>query len=289
MIYLEHFGLREAPFALTPDTDFFFDHAGAQTALNTVLVALRSGEGFVKVTGEVGCGKTLLCRRLLQQLHGDCVTAYVPNPQLRPIELLAAIGAELGLALDQLQAGAATRALQSALLRHAVKGQRVVVLIDEAQAAPLRTVEALRLLSNLETEKRKLLQIVLVGQPELDRRLADPSIRQLLQRIAFAERMAPLDEHAVPAYLKHRLEVAGAVDGRRLIDAAAVRELASACGGVPRVLNQLAHKALMLAYGQGAPGATRAHVRAARHDTPAAVRPPLQRWVQRFGMQERFA
>jgi len=289
MIYLDHFGLREAPFALTPDTDFFFDHAGAQSVLNTVLVALRSGEGFVKVTGEVGCGKTLLCRRLLQQLHGNSVTAYVPNPRLRPVELLAAIGAELGLALDDLQPGAATRCLQTALLHHAAAGRRVVVLIDEAQAAPLRTVEALRLLSNLETEKRKLLQIVLVGQPELDRKLADPSIRQLRQRIAFAEHMAPLDTREVPAYLEHRLDVAGAVRARGLIDADAVYALAQAGSGVPRVLNQLAHKALMLAYGQGAPRVTRAHVRAAREDTPAAAGLPLRRWLHRFTVQQRFA
>jgi MSHA biogenesis protein MshM len=289
MIYLDHFGLREAPFALTPDTDFFFAHAGAQAALNTVLVALRSGEGFVKIVGEVGCGKTVLCRRLLQQLQGECATAYIPNPRLRPHELLAAVGAELGVANDADSTAAAMRRLQSVLLGHALAERPVVICIDEAQAAPMQTIEALRLLSNLETEKRKLLQIVLFGQPELDRRLADPAIRQFRQRISFSDRVQPLALRDVPAYVKHRLEVAGAESARRLVDAQAVYDLAQASGGVPRVLNQLAHKSLMLAYGQGAGRVTARHVRAACEDTPSAQRGAMQRMFRRFAPQEMFA
>ena len=175
--------MREAPFPITPDAAFFYPHEGAQAALNTLLVALRSGEGFLKIVGEVGSGKTVVCRQLLRSLQGECVTACIPNPDLGPKDLLPALAQELGLKL----AAFATRhklldALHECLLAHAAQDRSVVVIIDEAQAIRLRTVESLRLLSNLETEKRKLLQIVLLGQPELDRKVARVEIRQLLQR-----------------------------------------------------------------------------------------------------------
>ncbi|HEY5763784.1 MAG TPA: AAA family ATPase, partial [Rhodocyclaceae bacterium] len=171
-MYLQHFGLQELPFSLTPDTGFTFAHAGHQSALNTVMLALQNGEGFVKVTGEVGTGKTLLCRRLLRALRDDYATAYLPNPNLDPAALYRALGEELGVA--EVGGGDAYqlhKAFNAALLKIARDGRSVVLLVDEAQAMPAETLEALRLLSNLETEKRKLLQIVLLGQPELDERL----------------------------------------------------------------------------------------------------------------------
>ena len=172
-MYESHFGLREPPFGITPDTSFAYACNTHQEALNTLLVAARNGEGFMKVTGEVGTGKTLLCRRFLATLDSHFVSAYVPNPYLEPRTLMFALADELGIPLpreaDQHQL---LKELNRALLNFARQGKTVVLCLDEAQAMPLETLEALRLLTNLETEKRKLLQVVLFGQPELDQRLA---------------------------------------------------------------------------------------------------------------------
>ena len=270
-MYLRHFALREAPFSITPDAAFFYPHEGAQAALNTLLVAIRSGEGFLKIVGEVGCGKTVLCRQLLHTLHGECVTAYLPNPDLGPKDLLMALAQELGLKV----AASATRhklldSLHRCLLAHAAQDRAVVVVIDEAQAIPLRTLESLRLLSNLETEKRKLLQLVLLGQPELDRKLARVEIRQLLQRITFSEYLGPMAEQRVLPYLKHRLAVA-AMDTHTdldLFEPSAAQVLAHCSAGVPRLVNVLANKCLMLAFGENRHRVTEMHVRLAAKDTP---------------------
>lgn len=274
-MYLRHFSLREMPFAITPDTSFFYPHEGAQSALNTLVVALRSGEGFLKIVGEVGCGKTVLCRQLLSLLRDDYRTAYIPNPDMGPDDLLAALAQELSLEIP----AHATRhqvltALRDCLLAHAESGRSVVVCIDEAQAIPLRTVESLRLLSNLETEKRKLLQLVLLGQPELDEKLSRPEIRQLLQRITFSEYLGPMLAHRVPAYLAHRLGRAAMDESTDLMvfEPAAATALAQYSGGVPRLINVLAHKCLMLAYGENLHRVTPRHVHLAAADT-AAVRP----------------
>lgn len=172
VLYLKHFGLTELPFGITPDTSFTYSVQYHQEALNTLLLALNGGEGFVKISGEVGTGKTLLCRRLLQTLDEGWVTAYLPNPNLDADTLFCALAEELGIKdaaeLDQYHL---LRRINLALLDFARAKKRVVLCIDEAQAMPIETLEALRLLSNLETEKRKLLQIVLFGQPELDEKL----------------------------------------------------------------------------------------------------------------------
>jgi len=272
-MYLQHFALREPPFSITPDAAFFYPHEGVQAALNTLLVAIRSGEGFLKIVGEVGCGKTVLCRQLLRTLHDECVMAYIPNPDLGPRDLLLALAQELGLTV----AASATRhklldTLQRCLLAHAEQGRSVVVVIDEAQAIPLRTVESLRLLSNLETEKRKLLQLVLLGQPELDRKLARVEIRQLLQRITFSEHLGPMTPQRVGPYLKHRLTVAAmnAHTDTDLFEPAAAESLAQYSGGVPRVINVLGNKCLMLAYGENRHRITPAHVRLAASGTVGA-------------------
>ncbi len=214
-MYLAHFGLKEFPFGLTPDTGYFFPGVGAQSALNTLLVALESGEGLIKIVGEVGSGKTLLCRYLLNHLESQgWAAAYVPNPHLTPAALNQALLGELaGEAGGSVKRGLAhglTKALELRLLELARAGKPAVALIDEAQAMPLETLEALRLITNLETEKRKLLQIVLFGQPELDTRLAEPSVRQIRGRIVFHERIQPLSARETPVYLMHRATQAGA-------------------------------------------------------------------------------
>lgn len=282
-MYLGHFSLREAPFSITPDTDFFYPHEGAQASLNMLLVALRSGEGFVKVVGELGCGKTVLCRQLLKTLGQEFVTAYIPNPDMGPEDLLLALAAELGL---QVPPGASRHqimgSLHGCLLEHAAQGRRVLVCIDEAQAIPVRTVESLRLLSNLETEKRKLLQLVLLGQPDLDDKLARPEIRQLLQRITFSEYLGPMLPKRVPSYLEHRIARA-ALDSTvdtLIFKPRAAAALALYSGGVPRLINVMANKCLLLAYGEDTQHVTVAHVHLAARDTPGVVKRPA--WWQRM-------
>lgn len=272
-MYLQHFGLTEFPFGITPDTSFTFSAHGHQEALNTLLVALQCGEGFVKITGEVGTGKTLLCRRLLQTLGDSVLTAYLPNPNLEPQTLLQALAEELRLdevaSLDQYHL---MRKINHGLLNYARTNKRVVLCIDEAQAMPLETLEALRLVSNLETEKRKLIQIVLFGQPELDEKLADPSVRQLLQRITFHQRLAGLGKEEVLLYLQHRMRVAG-YRGEPVFTPGAVRALRRSSFGTPRLINILAHKALLSAFGEGRQMVKFSHVRGAAKDTEGARSP----------------
>src|ERR1043165_6588656 len=209
-MYGTHFGLSELPFSITPDTSFFFPDSSHQEALNTLLVAVRSGEGFIKVTGEVGTGKTLLCRKFLSALdHHDFTTAYIPNPYLQPMTLLLAIADELSLEYpSDINQHHLLKLLTRYLIDAYANRKRVVVCLDEVQAMPLETLESLRLLTNLETERRKLLQVVLFGQPELDQRLNQPSVRQLKQRITFSCRLRPFNLKEVEHYLSHRVHVA---------------------------------------------------------------------------------
>lgn len=269
-MYLEHFGLHAQPFGITPDTGFYFDSPSHQEALNVLLVALRSGAGFLKVTGEVGTGKTLLCRRLLNLLDEEFVTAYIPNPLLTPAALRMALAEELGIRCARnIGQHRLLKLITDRLIELSAGGKRVALLLDEAQALPDESLEALRLLTNLETEKDKLLLVVLFGQPELDERLSQPRFRQLRQRILFAHRLRPLSADEGAAYLQHRLAIAGG-GGRSLFDAAAVGLLTRASRGIPRLLNILAHKALMAAFGQGLAQAGRRQVRLAIADTEGA-------------------
>jgi MSHA biogenesis protein MshM len=269
-MYRSHFGLREPPFGITPDTSFTFSCASHQEALNTLLVAVANGEGFIKIVGEVGTGKTLLCRRFLSTLDDKHVTAYIPNPYLEPRALMLALAEELRVAID---AGAEQhqilKQINHALLDFAREGKRVVVCLDEAQAMPLESLEALRLLSNLETEKRKLLQVVLFGQPELDDKLSQESVRQLRQRITFHHRLDALSRKEVEYYVAHRLRVAGYM-GQPLFTARALRLIYRATRGVPRLVNIVAHKCLLVVYGEGGHEAGARHVRRAANDTPSA-------------------
>jgi len=268
-MYTAHFGLREPPFGITPDTSFFFGSPRSQEALNTLLVAARNGEGFIKITGEVGTGKTLLCRKFLATLGPEFVTAYIPNPYLEPRTLMLALADELEIRLDKdVDQHRLLKSIQDRLMTLAACDKRVLLCLDEAQAIPVESLEALRLLTNLETEKRKLLQIVLFGQPELNRKLELQSIRQLAQRITFHYHLGPLSRDDLDYYLSHRLRIAG-FDGARLFSRGAVAGLYRASGGVPRLVNILAHKAMMLSYGQGRQQVARAHVALAARDTVA--------------------
>jgi len=273
-LYLEHFGLWEAPFGITPDTEFVVATRSHQEGLNTLLIALKSGEGFIKITGEVGTGKTLLCRRLLRVLEQeDCVTAYLPNPGLSPETLLRSVADELGIALDEgADSHRLLKSLNEALLQFAVEQKTVVVLLDEAQAIPIQALETLRLLSNLETEKRKLLQIVMFGQPELDAHLANPAIRQLRQRIAFSFRLSGMHRDELRQYLNQRLRTAGMLAGELFSDDA-VQAMHKASRGTPRLINILSNKCLLSVFGEGRQQVRAAHVRAAARDTEGAHRP----------------
>lgn len=292
-MYLQHFGLRELPFGLTPDTSFFFACASYQEALNTLLVAARNGEGFIKITGEVGTGKTLLCRKFLATLNQGrqattligtqdeevaappaprFITAYIPNPYLEPRSLLLALAEEFRVPLEKdTDQHLLLKGLTRALLDCARNGQRALVCLDEAQAMPLESLEVLRLLTNLETEKRKLLQVVLFGQPELNERLRHNSIRQLRQRISFQYDLRGLQRDELDRYLRHRLAVAGFA-GETLFAKGAVGKLHRISGGTPRLINIVAHKSLMLAFGEGRQQVLPGHVAAAAADTPEVRR-----------------
>lgn len=269
-MYEKHFGLKELPFNLTPDTDFYFSYADHQEALNVLLVALRMGEGFLKITGEVGTGKTLICRKLLNALTDEgLVTAYIPNPFLSPSALRHALAEELGVECPRNIGGhRALQLINHRLIELKASGRQVVLLLDEAQALPQETLEAIRLLTNLETEKSKLLQVVLFGQPELDLQLAQRSVRQLRQRITFSYSLRPMTLDGCHGYIHHRLQVAGGEP--RLFDGRAMEQLYRGSRGIPRLINILAHKSLMAAYGQGSDRVDKRHVSRAIKDTDEA-------------------
>lgn len=272
-MYRKHFGLNELPFGITPDISYFFAFSRYQEALNTLLVAARGGEGFIKITGEVGTGKTMLCRTFLSALRGEFYTAYIPNPYLEPRTLMLALAEELEIPQDrEVEQHHLLRAINVRLLELARKGKRTLLCLDEAQAMPLDTLESLRLLTNLETGKRKLLQIVLFGQPELDQKLLSESVRQLAQRITFHYHLGALKKDEMSHYLVHRLRVAG-YKGNRLFGKSAVSALYEASAGVPRLVNILAHKAMLVAFGEGELEIAERHIRSAIADTQS-VSPP---------------
>ncbi len=285
-MYEQFFGLNERPFGLTPNTHFFLKSETHQQALDMLLWALKHKEGFIKVTGEVGTGKTLLCRKLLNALEDPFVTAYLPNPYFSAETLYCLVAEELSAfsdAQDQSTNGienspnyvtsqakeqhvVALKQIQHTLVRLAKAGKQVVLVIDEAQAMPEETIEALRLLSNLETESDKLLQIILFGQPELDTVLAKKNLRQLQQRITFQHYLKPLQRKDIEQYISHRMILAG-YKGGRLFDAKAVSLLCRASKGIPRLVNILCHKSLMSAFGQGEKVIQYRHMLAAISDT----------------------
>jgi MSHA biogenesis protein MshM len=275
-MYLQHFGLRELPFSLTPNTHFFLNMASYHKAYNMLMVSLANSEGFIKIVGEVGTGKTMLCRKVLNTLEEDkenYVTAYIPNPVLSPKGLFLAFAEELNIEIDQdVGHHRLLKAITEKLVEFSAGNKQVVLFIDEAHAMPEQTLEALRLLTNIETEQVKLFQVVLFAQPELDVLLSQPSLRQLRQRITFSFEIEALDRDGVERYVVHRLATAG-YNGPFLFSKRSLDFLFRTSDGIPRVINILCHKALMVAFGKGERTVQIDHVKSAADDTEGVSAP----------------
>ena len=247
MVYLEFYGLREMPFDLAPNPRFLYFSPRHREAYNHLLYGLREGKGFVQLTGEVGCGKTTLWRALLHELGEGFATALILNPWLGPEDLLPAVAAEFGLPLLGGTARETLAYLNDFLLRVHAQGREAVLLIDEAQDLTVEQLEQIRLLSNLETDERKLLQIILLGQPELRARLKEHRLRQLRQRITVRYHLSPLRFDEVEAYIRFRLGVAGA-QGRPHFTTPALWRIQRYTHGIPRLVNALCDKCLLAGY-----------------------------------------
>jgi MSHA biogenesis protein MshM len=269
-LYLEHFGLTEPPFRITPHTDFFFDGADRGATLEALIYAVLHDEGIVKVSGEVGSGKTMLCRVLMERLPPHVATIYLATASLAREEILHAIADDLELTLSPERRSVALRELQQHLIALYAAGRRVVILIDEAHVMPEDTLEQVRLLSNLESNRHKLLQIVLFGQPELDQTLAKTELRQLRDRITHSFRMRPLALAEVAKYLSFRMRAAG-YRGPEVFTPRAVRRIGRASDGLTRRINILADKALLAAYTENTHAISDRHVRAAVADSEFAA------------------
>lgn len=275
-MYLEHFGLSQMPFETLSNGRVYVDLPGHREAFNTVMFGLRTGEGFIKVVGEVGTGKTALCRNLLAHPAPEDVTVYLPNPSMSPHDLLLSIADELGEAgpkdasLHQLQ-----KIIRKMFFMIASCGGRVVIFVDEAQAMPPETLEELRLISNLESSDGKLVQVVLFGQPELDVTLSDYTLRQLQQRISFSARLNPLDRETCRTYIRRRMLQAGAQE-KAAFTPASIERIHRGSGGIPRLVNILCHKSLIAAMADGEYQVGRRHVARAIEDTEG-----IQRWRKR--------
>ena len=275
-LYLEQFGLDEPPFRITPHTEFFFDGAERGATLEALAYAVLHDEGIVKLSGEVGSGKTMLCRMLMERLPSEVETIYLATPSLARDEILHAIADDLELKLPE-RRSVALRELQEHLITLYGAGRRVVILIDEAHVMPEDTLEQVRLLSNLESSRHKLLQIVLFGQPELDATLAKASLRQLRDRITHSFRMRPLAAAEVAKYLAFRMRAAG-YRGPDLFAPRAANRIARASGGLTRRINILADKSLLAAYSEGAHAVTERHARAAIADSEFAAAAARRAW-----------
>lgn len=275
-MYLQHFGLRELPFSLTPNTQFFLNMASYHKAYNMLMISLANAEGFIKIVGEVGTGKTMLCRKVLNTLEENkesYITAYIPNPVLSPKGLFLAFAEELNIAIDQdVGHHRLLKAITERLVEFSAENKQVVLFIDEAHAMPEQTLEALRLLTSIETEQVKLFQVVLFAQPELDVSLAQPSLRQLRQRITFSFEIEALDRDGVERYVVHRLATAG-YNGPFLFSKRALDYLYKSSNGIPRVINILCHKALMVAFGKGERSVQVDHIKSAAEDTEGVELP----------------
>lgn len=264
-MYFDYFGLKEAPFRITPNTEYWYAGGQRGEMLAALLYAIGQGEGIIKVVGEVGSGKTMLCRKLVIQLPDSIDSIYLGNPTLSPDDMLAAILADLGIDTPENGRQARLAQLNASLLARHEAGRRVVVIVEEAQGISLDNLEFLRLLTNLETATDKLLQIVLFGQPELDVHLAEPSIRQLKDRITLSLNLSPLSEAEVADYLRARLSVAG-YRGPDLFAPALITRMTQLSGGLSRRINVLADKTLLAAYAGQTHTLTPAHLDAAAGD-----------------------
>ena len=246
-MYREFFGLREKPFNVTSDPDFLFLSRIHREAFAHLLYGIKERKGFLEITGEVGAGKTTLCRALLKQLDANTKSAFIFNSTLPELQLLQAIVEDFGLTVERKNKGTILRQFNNFLLQEVSKGNNVILIIDEAQNLKISTLEEIRMLSNLETDKEKLFQIILVGQPELKNKLNSPSLRQLRQRIGVRFHITPLERPDIGAYIYHRLCVAGS-SGAISFPEDAIDLIYQYSGGIPRVINVVCDKALLSAY-----------------------------------------
>jgi general secretion pathway protein A len=246
-VYLDYYGLKEPPFTITPNPRFLFFSAKHREAFNHLLYGIRERKGFVQLTGEVGAGKTTLCRALLEQLSPSFSTALILNPILDADQLIKAIAMELNLPVKGLDRLETVAEINHFLLRQLEQGKDTVLIIDEAQDLTRELLEQVRLLSNLETDERKLLQIVLMGQPELRDRLNEHGLRQLRQRITIRYHLNPLRRDEVGQYVHHRLQVSGA-NGAPYFTAAALWRIYHYSKGIPRLINAICDKCLLAGY-----------------------------------------
>jgi|APLak6261703504_1056268.scaffolds.fasta_scaffold06320_2 MSHA biogenesis protein MshM len=286
-MYLEHFGLNEPPFRITPHTDFFFDGANRGATLDALIYAITHDEGIVKVSGEVGSGKTMLCRVLMERLPENVTIIYLANPSLSRDDILYAIADELRLDVpESARSSLVLRALQDHLIKSFGEGRQVVVLIDEAHAMPVETLEEIRLLSNLEANRNKLLQLVLFGQPELNDVLARPDMRQLKERITHNFGLEPLVRDDITHYLDFRMRAAG-YRGPSVFSAPALKMIAQSSLGLTRRINILADKSLLAAFSAGSHQIGPKEIRAAIRDCEfsdatyggKAARKPQTLWI----------
>jgi len=265
-MYLEHFGLNEPPFRITPITVFFFSGGNRGEILDALIYSLSEAEGIIKVSGEVGSGKTMLCRMLLEKLPKHIETIYLANPSLSREEMLYAIADALGLRIDGERVGIIMQNIQNKLEEKAREGKRIVVLVDEAHAMPLDTLEELRLLYNLQVGDNKLLQIILFGQPELNAKLEQPNMRQLKDRIVHHFHMQPLSRNILENYLMFRMRAAG-YHGPSIFSPPAIKLIAGASNGLMRRVNILADKSLLAAFVEDTHNIEARHVQAAMRDS----------------------
>ncbi|OEF06922.1 ExeA family protein [Vibrio genomosp. F10] len=271
-MYLDHFGFSQYPFHLTPNTGLFLGLEPHYEAIQMVTAALNMGEGVIKVTGEVGSGKTMVCRMLINHLKDNVELVYLPNPVLTGEELRLAVSAELGLEIHSSMS--VVDKIQTKLIELSKSGKQTVVIVDEAQALSDEALEVLRLFGNLETEQAKLLNIVLIGQPELDERLEQHHLRQFRQRITFNAKLRPLSVDESVAYIDTRLTRSAASEA--VFSLAIKKAIWRASHGNPRLINQICHKTLILAFGDKAEKVNNHHVYSAIYDTFDSCKPKFK-------------
>ncbi|MGR5236199.1 ExeA family protein [Vibrio alfacsensis] len=271
-MYLSHFGFQIQPFSLTPNTDMFLGLEPHYETIQTILAAVKMGEGVIKVTGEVGTGKTMACRKLIELIESRVELVYLPNPVLSGEQLQFAVARELGI--EESDPLRIVTLIQEHLIHVHSTGKRVVLIVDEAQVLSAEALETLRLFGNLETKQHKLIQLILFGQPELDERLGSYELRQFRQRITFSCQLRPLSMDEGVAYINNRLNRAG--NGANIFSIEQKKAIWRSAMGIPRLINQISHKALLSAFNDRSTLVKNHHVYVAMHDTYDARKPKFK-------------